>query len=159
MTRPNNQRRRTAQAAAQLTFVRLVLKTSEGREVEVTSDDCLSVAEVASLKQVSRRAIYAAIFEGRLASAKVSGHTIIPRTAASLWIPVESEERAGAKRRGGRPRGSKMTEESKARIARTQRLRWADRKRAQSDEVKPPQEDETTAVESQRMSRRRRHPG
>ncbi len=155
----HSHRKKTSPSTIEYFFERLIIKRTDGLELEVPREECLSVVDVTHLKQVSRTAIYKAILEKRLAAVTVAGHVVIPKIAADSWIPVESEERAGAKRRGGRPRGSKMTEESKARIARTQRLRWADRKRAQSDAVKPPQEDETKAVESQRRSRRRRQPG
>lgn len=79
----------------------------------------LSVTQVADLKQVSRNAVYKAVSQGRLPATKIGGFVVIRTLDARNWTP---------KIRTGRRRGVKVSDETKAKIAQAQRLRWKKRK-------------------------------
>ena len=79
----------------------------------------LSVTQVAKQKQISRNAVYKAIREGRLPSTQIAGLVVVKTKDAEVWMP---------KARTGRHSGSKSSEETKAKIAESQRLRWQKRK-------------------------------
>ena len=79
----------------------------------------LSVTQVANQKQISRNAVYKAIREGRLPSTQIAGLVVVRVKDVEAWMP---------KSRTGRHSGSKSSEETKAKIAEAQRLRWQKRK-------------------------------
>ena len=83
------------------------------------NDQYLSVTQVANKKQVSRNAVYKAIQEGRLPSMQIAGLVVVKFKDAEAWMP---------KARTGRRSGSKSSDETKAKIAEAQRLRWQKRK-------------------------------
>ena len=82
-------------------------------------DEYLTVCQVATLKSVSRNAVYKAVHDGRLAATQLVGRVAIRRTDAQNWIPRE---------RTGRRKGVPTSEAAKAKIAESQRLRWKRRK-------------------------------
>ena len=82
-------------------------------------DQFFSVTQVANQKQVSRNAVYKAIQEGRLPSERIAGLVVVKFEDAEAWVP---------KTRTGRKTGSKSSDETKAKIAESQRLRWQKRK-------------------------------
>ncbi|BCM94111.1 hypothetical protein IAD21_06014 [Abditibacteriota bacterium] len=92
-------------------------------------DDYLSATQVTQLKGVSRNAVYKAIQEGRLAAILIADHVAIPREAALAWTP---------KARTGRRQGIQATEETKAKMATSQRKRWQQRKVQMSETDSPP---------------------
>ncbi len=79
----------------------------------------LSVTQVAKQKQISRNAVYKAIRDGRLPSVQIAGLVVVKVKDTEAWMP---------KTRTGRLGGSKSSDETKAKIAETQRLRWQKRK-------------------------------
>jgi excisionase family DNA binding protein len=83
------------------------------------NDEYLSVPQVAQLKGVSRSAVYKAVQEARLASVRLVGHTAIKRADAVAWVPGT---------RMGRRQGQVVSEQTKAKISASQRLRWQKRK-------------------------------
>ena len=83
------------------------------------NDDYLSVPQVAQLKGVSRSAVYKAVQEARLPSVRLVGRPAIKRSDAVAWVPGT---------RTGRRQGRPVTEETKAKIAASQRNRWQKRK-------------------------------
>ena len=87
-------------------------------------DNLLSVSQAAELKGVSRAAIYSAIARGRLPHQRVLGHIGVRRADVLTWIPV------GYK--GGRPKGTPMSDGAKARLSESQKRRWAKRKEQSS---------------------------
>jgi excisionase family DNA binding protein len=109
-------------------LVSLKIQSEQGVQMEVLGEDCLTVADVAALKQVSRTAVYRAIHEQRLPAVQIAGHTFILKSDSSRWLPLQTEIHAGAKRKGGRPLGLRMSEESKTRISEAQKRRWADKR-------------------------------
>ena len=82
----------------------------------------LSITQVANQKQISRNAVYKAIREGRLPSTQIAGLVVVKAKDAEAWMP---------KARTGRQGGSKSSDETKAKIAESQRLRWQKRKQAE----------------------------
>ena len=84
------------------------------------NDQYLSVTQVVNQKQVSRNAVYRAIQEGRLPSTQIAGLTVVKFQDAEAWQP---------KARTGRRSGIKSSDETKAKIAEAQRLRWQRRKK------------------------------
>lgn len=82
-------------------------------------DKFLSVSQVAAMKRVSRNAVYKAVREKRLASVHLVGIIAIKREDATAWVP---------KARTGRRKGISTSEETKAKIAASQRKRWQRRK-------------------------------
>lgn len=84
------------------------------------NDQYLSVTQVANQKQVSRNAVYKAIQEGRLPSTQIAGLVVVKFQDAESWQP---------KARTGRRSGVKSSDETKAKIAEAQRLRWQKKKR------------------------------
>ncbi len=83
------------------------------------NDKFLSVSQVAAMKGVSRNAVYKAVREKRLASARLVGIIAVSWEDATAWIP---------KARTGRRKGISTSEEAKAKIAASQRKRWQKRK-------------------------------
>lgn len=83
------------------------------------TDKYLSVTQVANQKQISRNAVYKAIQDGRLPSTQIAGLVVIRFKDAEAWQP---------KARTGRRSGSKSSDETKAKIAESQRIRWQKRK-------------------------------
>jgi len=86
----------------------------------------ITVSEAARLKGVTRTAIYGAIKDGRLPHTRVLGHLGLKEADVMAWTPREYGGRPGVK--GGRPRGTPVSAETKAQIAQAQRRRWARRK-------------------------------
>lgn len=84
------------------------------------NEDYLSVSQVAEIKGVSRNAVYKAVKEGRLICVRIVGRIAITRAEAQKW---------NAKARTGRRQGTPTSEEAKAKIAASQRMRWKKRKR------------------------------
>ncbi len=82
-------------------------------------DQYLSVSQVAQLKGVSRNAVYKAVSEKRLPSQLIVAHIALRAADVEAWNPRE---------RTGRRQGAKFSEETKQRIAESQRLRWQKRK-------------------------------
>ena len=80
----------------------------------------LTVAEAARLKGVSRAAIYGAIARGRLPHRRILGHIGLREADILAWVPL------GVK--SGRPKGTSMSAEAKARISAGQKRRWARQK-------------------------------
>lgn len=83
------------------------------------NDQFLSVSQVAQLKGVSRNAVYKAVNEKRLPSTQLVGYIALRVSDVEAWIPRE---------RTGRRQGVKPSEDTKQRIAESQRLRWQKRK-------------------------------
>lgn len=75
----------------------------------------ITVAEAAQLKEVSRSAVYAAIQDGRLPHRKVLGRLAVREADVAAWIPTP---------RAGRRKGTRLSEEAKARISQGQKNRW-----------------------------------
>jgi excisionase family DNA binding protein len=90
--------------------------------------DLLTVRESAKLAGVSLTAIYTAIAEGRLPHQRVLERIAIRKSDVMAWKPCPELGQHGRKGRSGRPKGLTMSEESKARLAASQRARWAKRK-------------------------------
>ncbi len=88
------------------------------------SKDLISVGEAARLKGVSTTAIYKAIKEERLVAVTVLGRVGLHRADIMRYEPVRYGNRAGAKGRGGRPKGVPMSPEAKERISQGQTRRW-----------------------------------
>ena len=88
-------------------------------------DNLLSVSQASELKGVSRAAIYSAIARGRLRHQRVLGHIGVRRADVLAWMPV------GYK--GGRPKGTPMSDEAKARLSQSQKRRWARQRQASSE--------------------------
>ena len=82
-------------------------------------DEYLTVSQVATLKSVSRNAVYKAVHDGRLAATQLVGRVAIRRMDAQSWTPKE---------RTGRRKGVATSDAAKAKIAESQRLRWKRRK-------------------------------
>ncbi len=91
-------------------------------------DNLLSASQAAQLKGVSRTAIYRAIKRGDLPAVQVIGHVALREADVLAWTPVRYGNRPGAPGRGGRPPGTPLSAETKARIGAAQRRRWAQRK-------------------------------
>jgi excisionase family DNA binding protein len=85
------------------------------------NEKLLTVSQAATLKKVSRSAIYKAISEGRLPHRLVLGHTALREVDVLAWTPV------------GRSKGTPRSEEVKAKISASQRIRWQRRKGKDSD--------------------------
>ena len=79
------------------------------------NDDYLSASQVAKLKNVSRNAVYKAISEGRLLATQIVGVVAIKKTDAQAWEPKAAQ---------GRRKGTRLSEEAKAKISESQRKRW-----------------------------------
>lgn len=86
--------------------------------------DLLTVREAARSKGVSVAAIYKAIEDGRLNAVKVLDRVALRRVDVMKYEPVRYAGRAGAKGRGGRPKGLSMSDETRARISKGQARRW-----------------------------------
>ena len=91
-------------------------------------EELLTVAEAAQRKSVSRATIYIAVAEGRLPHVQVLGRIGLREEDVTSWEPVRRRERLGAKGRGGRPPGTPMSPEAKAKLSLSQKARWAKRK-------------------------------
>lgn len=81
--------------------------------------ELLTVQEAATLKGVTRAAIYAAIKEGRLPHRKMLGRFALLKADVVAWIPSPYQ---------GRRHGSRLSAETKAKIADGQRQSWAKRR-------------------------------
>ncbi len=79
----------------------------------------LTAVEAANLKGVSREAIYGAIREGRLPHRKVLGRIAVLEADVLAWTPTPY---------AGRRKGSRLSEETKAKISASQKRRWQQRK-------------------------------
>jgi excisionase family DNA binding protein len=97
--------------------------------------ELLTVDEAAELKGVSRSAIYTAVSEGRLPHTRVLRRIGLKRSDVEAWQPIAYAGRPGAKTRGGRPRGTQLSEETKAKQSAAARERWAERKQTSSQEA------------------------
>ncbi len=95
---------------------------------DIFNDKLLTPQEAATLKAVSRTAIYAAISEGRLPAIQILGRLGLRETDVQNWQPCGSKGHVRAKRRSGKPKGSLQTEDAKRRISESQKRRWAQRK-------------------------------
>jgi excisionase family DNA binding protein len=93
-----------------------------------TSEMLLTVPQAAVRKGVSRTALYNAVTQGRLPHVRVLDKIGLRAADVDAWQPIAYRERAGAKPRGGRPKGFRLSEESRAKVAAAQRQRWAKRK-------------------------------
>lgn len=83
----------------------------------------ITVSQAAQLKGVSRAAVYGAIARGRLPHQRILGHLALRESDVVAWVPL------GVKT--GRPTGTPMSSEAKARISEAQKQRWAKRKQAE----------------------------
>jgi len=77
----------------------------------------LTPDEAAKLKGVSRTAIYSAIAQGRLSHTRVLGRLALREADVLAWTL-----------RRGRPKGISPSQETRARMAESQRRTWAKRK-------------------------------
>lgn len=84
------------------------------------NDDLISIIEAAKLKGVSRNAVYLAVKDGRLPHVMVVGHYALRRTDVLAWKP------RGPK---GRQKGLPLNDKTKERISKSQKQRWAQRKK------------------------------
>ena len=84
-------------------------------------EDLLTVREVAELKKVTRSAVYLAMAQGRLPYQRVLGRLVAREREALRWVPMPH---------AGRRKGTPVSESVKARIARSQKRRWARKKRS-----------------------------
>lgn len=90
----------------------------------------LTAVEAAQIKGVTRSAIYAAISEGRLPHQIVLGRMAVTESDVLAWTPTPST---------GRREGTRLSEETRAKIAASQKRRWAQRKtQLDSDAVSDP---------------------
>ncbi len=87
-----------------------------------------TAAQVAQLKGVTQATIYKAIAEGRLEAVSALNRVALTARSVKEYQPTRYKDRKGAKGRGGRPKGSALSEEHKARIAEAQARRWEKRK-------------------------------
>ncbi|MBV9467681.1 MAG: helix-turn-helix domain-containing protein [Abitibacteriaceae bacterium] len=87
----------------------------------------LTPQEAATLKGVTRSAIYKAIAEGRLPHTRILGRVAIREDDVQVWEPIKYRGRPG--RSGGREPGTRLSDETKARISEAQKHRWTQRKR------------------------------
>lgn len=101
-------------------------------KVEDMPEKLFTVGEASAQKKVSSTAIYGAIAEGRLPARRVLGRWAIAEKDLLKYEPTKRGERSGAKGRGGRPKGSTLSPEHKARIAAAQAARWERRKASSS---------------------------
>lgn len=85
----------------------------------------LTVNEAAKLKGVSRAAVYSAITRNRLPCRRVLGRIAVREADVLAWTALGYQ--------GGRPQGTAMSEEAKARISQAQKRRWAERKRQETN--------------------------
>ena len=100
----------------------------------------LTAVEAAQLKGVTRSAIYAAIREGRLPHQIVLGRMGVTEDDVLAWTPTPST---------GRREGTRLSEETRAKIAASQKRRWEQRKtQSDSDATNdPPPEPESKTDE------------
>ena len=103
-------------------------------------DELLTPTQAAQRKGVSRPTIYSAIADGRLPGVRVLGRLALRESDVVAWEPINYAGRPGAKGRGGRPRGTPATPETRVRLAEAQRRRWAKEK-----EVEPEVKSAATA--------------
>lgn len=98
------------------------------KRISVPESELLSVSQAARLKGVAATTIYRAVNQGRLPHVRVLGHVGVRKADLLAWTPVAYGGRSGAKGRGGRPCGTPMSEEAKARISSAQKESWRQRK-------------------------------
>lgn len=80
------------------------------------NSELITAAEAATLKGVSRTAIYKAIQQGRLNSLRLLGRIALSRDEVVRWQPSSNL---------GWPKGRPVSEEVKAKISQSQKQRWA----------------------------------
>ncbi len=97
-----------------------------------SADELITPREAATLKGVTRGAIYAAIAEGRLPHTRVLGHLALRKADVLAWIPIRYAGRPG--RPSGRAPGTPLSEETKARMSEAHKRRSAQRKAKLSNE-------------------------
>ncbi len=90
------------------------------------TDQLLTADEAAQLKGVTIAAIYAAVKENRLPHKRILRRIGLRRDDVLQWTPRSYAGRPGAK--SGRPTGTPMSQEVKARISESQKRRWDERK-------------------------------
>ena len=88
----------------------------------------LTASEAAALKGVAISTVYAAVAAGRLPHQRILSRIGLRESDVQRWQPGGYAGRPGAKGRGGRPRGIPVSAATKARIAESQRQRWAGRR-------------------------------
>lgn len=99
----------------------------------------LTAVEAAQIKGVTRSAIYAAISEGRLPHQIVLGRMAVTESDVLAWTPTPST---------GRREGTRLSEETRAKIAASQKRRWEQRKtRSDSDEANDPSSEPESKTE------------
>ena len=91
-------------------------------------NELITVDEAATLKGVTKAAVYAAVKEGRLPHERVLRRIAVRRDAVEAWQPIAYRDRPGSGPKGGRKAGSHQTEETRAKIAEAARRRWAARR-------------------------------
>ena len=79
----------------------------------------LTAVQAAHLKGVSREAIYCAIRDGRLPHRKVLGKIAVREIDVLAWTPAPY---------AGRRKGSRLSEETRAKISAAQKRHWEQRK-------------------------------
>ncbi len=99
-------------------------------------DKLLTAAEAAKLKKVSTRSVYTAAAEGRIPCVWILGRYGFDKEDILGWVPRSYKGRPGAKSQGGRPIGTVLNDEVKARISEAQTKRWAERKQKMLDKEK-----------------------
>ncbi len=90
------------------------------------TEQLITPDEAARMKGVTAAAIYAAVKENRLPHTRVLRRIGLHEADVLQWTPRSYAGRPGAK--SGRPQGTPMSEEVKARISESQKRRWAARK-------------------------------
>jgi hypothetical protein len=99
-------------------------------------DKLLTAAEAAKLKNVSRQSVCSAAAEGRIPCVWILGRYGFHKQDVLGWIPRSYKGRPGTKSQGGRPAGTSVDDEVKARISESQKKRWAERKQKMADKEK-----------------------
>jgi len=94
----------------------------------MSNENLITVSEAAKLKGVAPRTIYGAIWAGRLPHKRVLNRVALREEDVLRYEPTRYGKRAGAKGRGGRPKGTPMSQEAKLKISNTQKHRWQNRK-------------------------------
>ena len=84
----------------------------------------LTVSQAAQRKGVSTKAIYAAIARKRLPRRYAKGNLVVRESDLVAWEASKSV--------GGRPKGKRMSAESRLRLSQAQKRRWEQRKGEQA---------------------------
>lgn len=90
------------------------------------TEQLITPDEAAQIKGVTVAAIYAAVKENRLPHTRVLRRIGLREADVLQWTPRSYAGRPGAK--SGRRQGTALSEETRARIAESQKRRWAQRK-------------------------------